>query len=151
MTIMEQLTSLAFERNDLLAYLEQMNDIVLDEVDFGVIGFSRDGIVCRYNAYESRFTGLSRERVLGRSFFTEIAQCMNNYLVAQRFEDSGDAGVALDETLDYVLSWRMRPTKVELRMLFSPEYPLRYICIRHQNTLPEGSDCTGNWCGPGDL
>jgi hypothetical protein len=57
---------------------------------------------------------------------------MNNYLVAQRFEDSAAAGTELDETLDYVLTLRMRPSRVRLRLLAAPGTALRYVCIERQ-------------------
>lgn len=45
--------------------------------------------------------------------FNEVAPCMNNYLVAQRFDDEE----ALDEILPYILTLRMRSTPVQLRLL----------------------------------
>jgi hypothetical protein len=53
-----------------------------------VIGFDHESIVRRYNAFESKASGLSPERVLGKHLFSSVAQCMNNYMVAQRFEDA---------------------------------------------------------------
>jgi hypothetical protein len=50
---------------------------------------------------------------------------MNNFLVAQRFEDEAE----LDEIVPYVLTLRMRPTKVRLRLLKTPETALSYILI----------------------
>ena len=40
---------------------------------------------------------------------------MNNYLVAQRFIDEPE----IDDTIDFVLTLRMRPTPVKLRLLKS--------------------------------
>ncbi len=124
--------TIGYDQDNLLACLEEMDNDALDALDFGVIGFNSDGIICRYNAYEAQAAVLTRERVLGRELFIEIAICMNNYLVAQRFEDARDAVEALDETIDYVLTWKMRPTKVKLRMLSSPEYPTCYIIVLHR-------------------
>ena len=98
----------------------------LDDLPFGVIGFGQDGLVQTYSAAESRMAGLSPDRVIGRHVFTAVAPCMNNYLVAQRFEDEPE----LDETIDYVLTLRMRPTMVKLRMLKSPGAQRRYILIQ---------------------
>ena len=64
-------------------------------------------MVQRYNATESRMAGLSPERVLGLPLFTTVAPCMNNYLVAQRFDDARERGEPLDDTIDYVLTLRM--------------------------------------------
>jgi photoactive yellow protein len=47
------------------------------------------------------------------NFFTDVAPCTNNYLVAGRFDEPG----ALDERLDYVFTFRMKPTPVRLRLM----------------------------------
>jgi hypothetical protein len=46
-------------------------------------------------------------------------------MVAQRFEDETE----LDEILPYVLTLRMRPTPVRLRMLSTASEPLDFILI----------------------
>jgi photoactive yellow protein len=102
-----------------LAQLDAADASLLDTLNFGVVGLERTGRTALYNAYESQMAGLSRESVLGRDFFLTIGVCMNNFLVAQRFEDDP----ALDVTLDYVLTFRMRPTPVKLRRF-------RYILIQ---------------------
>lgn len=124
--------ALPFSHAGLLDHLESMNDADLDTLEFGVIGFDADTVVRRYNAYESRCAGLSPQKVLGLPLFTTVAPCMNNYLVAQRFEDAAAAGVALDATIDYVLTLRMRPVKVALRLLAAPGASLRYVLVNRK-------------------
>lgn len=118
-----------FDEPDLLDRLENLDPIGLDGLPFGVIGFDAERKVCRYNAHESSAAGLAAAYVLGRPLFTDIAQCMNNYMVAQRFEDASAEGVPLDATIDYLLTWRMRPTKVKLRMLSAPGVDTRYVLL----------------------
>lgn len=113
----------------LLPQLHQAADAELDTLDFGVIGFDAEGFVRRYNLFESRAAGLSPQRVLGHALFTVVAPCMNNFLVAQRFEDAAAQAVPLDETIDYVLTLRMRPVKVKLRLLAAPGDALRYVLV----------------------
>ncbi|URI08075.1 PAS domain-containing protein [Aquincola tertiaricarbonis] len=113
----------------LLPQLHQAADTELDTLDFGVIGFDAEGFVRRYNLFESRAAGLSPQRVLGHALFTVVAPCMNNFLVAQRFEDAAAQAVPLDETIDYVLTLRMRPVKVKLRLLAAPGDALRYVLV----------------------
>jgi photoactive yellow protein len=98
----------------------------LDGLPFGVIGFAADGHVETYSAAESRMAGLSPDKVVGKHIFAVVAPCMNNYLVAQRFEDEPE----LDATIDFVLTLRMRPTPVKLRMLKSPGHARRYLLIQ---------------------
>ena len=120
----------AFAQPELLPLLTSASPEALDSLDFGLIGFDADGMVRQYNAFESRAAGLSPQRVLGQSLFTHVAPCMNNFMVAQRFEDAADAGTALDDTIDYVLTLRMRPVKVKLRLLSDPAQSMRYVLIQ---------------------
>lgn len=97
-----------------------------DMLPFGIVGISPEGLVEVYNLTESNLAGLPRESVLGAHYFSTTAQCMNNYLVAQRLEDEPE----LDATLDYVLTLRMRPTPVRLRLLRSSGITRRYVLIQ---------------------
>ncbi|MGY0193679.1 phosphonate transporter [Leptothrix sp. BB-4] len=122
-----------FDAPDLHARLEALDDAGLDRLDFGVIGFDAAGAISRYNRWESAATGLDVARVIGQPLFTHIAQCMNNYLVAQRFEDSVTADRPLDDVIDYVLTWKVRPVPVHLRLLApagAPGAAARYVVIR---------------------
>jgi photoactive yellow protein len=98
----------------------------LDMLSFGVVGIDQAGLTARYNALEANLAGLAQDAVLGREFFLTTGICMNNFLVAQRFEDEP----VLDVTLDYVLTFRMRPTPVKLRLLQNPKCRLRYVLIQ---------------------
>lgn len=123
-------TVIAYDDEYLLAHLNSATDADLDALEFGIIGFDGAGVVRRYNALESKLAGLSPQSVLGNPLFTVVAPCMNNYLVAQRFDDALETGSMLDQTLDYVFTLRMRPVKVRLRLLADPASPLRYVLVR---------------------
>lgn len=123
----------SFEDVDLLARLSQFTDADLDDLDFGVIGFDADTQVTRFNTFESKIAEMLPQRVLGRLLFTVVAPCMNNFLVAQHFEDATAQGVELDVVLDYVLTLRMRPKKVTLRLLASPADPIRYVLVQRRD------------------
>ncbi|GAB3384648.1 PAS domain-containing protein [Massilia agri] len=124
--------TLSFSSADLATHLDQCTPEQLDQLDFGVIGFDADSNVQRYNAFESQAAGLSPQRVLGQPLFTNVAPCLNNFMVAQRFEDAQEDGTALDDTIDYVLTLRMRPVKVALRLLASPATRNRYVLVQRQ-------------------
>jgi photoactive yellow protein len=109
-----------------LEALEAADPAVLDALPFGVVGLNQAGEVDVYNATEARLAGLSRDTVLGKHFFIAVAPCMNNFLVAQRFEDER----RLDVVIDYVLTFRMRPTPVKIRLLQGPEARRRYLLIQ---------------------
>jgi photoactive yellow protein len=129
---MNTATAPSFTTPALLEQLAQLNADQLDQLDFGVIGFDVDTNVCRYNRTESEAAGLTPPRVLDQPLFTNVAPCLNNFLVAQRFEDAEDGNTALDETIDYVLTLRMRPIKVKLRMLAEPGSAVRYVLVQRR-------------------
>ena len=116
----------------LIGVLEAMSDTELDVLPFGVIQFSEQYLVERYNQYEAVNTGLNAKKVIGLHVFTQLAQCMNNFLVAQRFEDAIANNTPLDVALDYVLTWRMRPTPVLLRLLWSPHAGRSGFLVLHR-------------------
>jgi photoactive yellow protein len=105
--------------------LETMSVDERDALPFGVVGFGADTIVQSYNATEARMSGLDPATVMGVPFFDAVGQCMNNFMVAQRFEDEPE----IDDIMPYVLTLRMRPTKVRLRLLAASGMPRRYILI----------------------
>ena len=105
--------------------LEALGPDGRDGLVFGVIGFDRETNVDAYNSTESRLAGLDRSRVLGLPLFATVAQCMNNFMIAQRFEEEPE----LDATIAYVLTLRMRPTRVRMRLLATQETARRYILI----------------------
>ena len=125
-------TPLSFATPGLYAQLAQLAPADLDQLDFGVIGFDSDTNVCQYNQSESDAAGLTAPRVVGQPLFTNVAPCLNNFMVATRFEDAQDDGTALDATIDYVLTLRMRPIKVALRLLAEPGYAVRYVLVQRK-------------------
>lgn len=122
----------SFAESRILSSLDAASDAELDALDFGVIAFDGDGMVRRYNAFESKAAGLAPARVLGNPLFTVVAPCMNNFMVAQRFEDALAQDTALDATIDYVLTLRMRPVKVKLRLLSEPGRTHRFVLVQRQ-------------------
>ncbi|WP_019915835.1 phosphonate transporter [Methyloversatilis discipulorum] len=124
--------TIAYSDAALFDYLDRASDAELDSLDFGVIAMDDATQVRRYNRFESAAAGLSPDRVIGHALFTVVAPCMNNFMVAQRFEDAQQDGSVLDDTIDYVLTLRMRPVKVKLRLLARPGSSLRYVLVHRQ-------------------
>jgi photoactive yellow protein len=114
-----------FDDADILAALTRLSAPELDELPFGGIAPPPDGMVSAYNRTESTMAGLSTDRVIGLNFFTDVAPCTNNYMVAGRFEEPN-----LDDTIDYVFTLRMKPTPVKLRLLKSPASAQQYVLVQ---------------------
>jgi photoactive yellow protein len=115
----------AFGDATLLDWLEQASAEDLDQLGFGVVAMGPDGVVAAYNRTESALSGLTPSRVVGRHFFTSVAPCTNNHLVAQRFETETE----LDAVIDYVFTLRMAPTPVRLRLLRHPSARRLYLLV----------------------
>jgi len=121
---MNALPQLSFNTQDVASRLLGMSDTDLDRVPFGVVEMDLDFRVLRYNAAESRYSGLPPARVVGRHFFLEVAPCADTPTVAGRYGRDG-----LDETLSYTFSLRMRPTAVTLRLLRPPGSQRMYLLV----------------------
>jgi len=111
---------------NLPGWLESATPAELDSLPFGVVELAADFSVTAYNLTEARCAGLTPARVIGRPFFTAVAPCMNNALVAQRFAIEP----RIDEVIDYVLTFRVAPTKVRLRLMKQPDAPHMYIAVQ---------------------
>ncbi len=115
---------MTFDDIPMIDVLATLDEVALDGLPFGVVGLDGENMVEVYNAYEMRCSGLPRDVVVGRHFFFDVAPCMNNYMVAERLAEA-----PLDVTLPYVLTFRMRPTPVRLRLLHGSEAPRRWVLI----------------------
>ncbi len=93
--------------------LDALTADALDSISLGVIRMDAASEVVAYNKLESELSGLAPQNVIGRNMFGEVAPCMNNFMVAEKYQADGD----LDEVLDYVFTYRMKPTPVRLRLL----------------------------------
>lgn len=108
-----------------LSQLDGLSEAGWNALPFGVVGFDDSTVVHVYNATEALMSGLDPATVMGVAFFEAVGQCMNNFMVAQRFEDEPE----LDAVIPYVLTLRMRPTRVRLRLLAGPAAQYRYLLI----------------------
>jgi photoactive yellow protein len=114
---------------ELLASLDAADDSALDELRFGVIAMALDGTVTSYNKAESQLSGLTPDKVVGRHYFSAVAPCTNNFMVAHRFETED----TIDDIIDYVFTLRMQPTKVRLRLLKQPGHSRMYIVVERRS------------------
>ncbi len=117
-----------FTDPDLLEQLKAADDAFFDALPFGVVAMAEDGKVTSYNRSESKLSGLTPANVVGRHFFSGVAPCMNNFMVAHRFETEP----ALDDVIDYVFTLRMQPTAVRLRLLKQPDGRRMYLVVERK-------------------
>ncbi|TPG49331.1 phosphonate transporter [Roseomonas nepalensis] len=112
----------------MFVWLEGASAEELDALSFGVIAMATDATVEHYNVAEGKLAGLTPSRVTGRHFFNAVAPCMNNFMVAHRFATEAE----IDDTIDYVLTLRMSPKKVRLRLLKRPAGKRMYLIVERK-------------------
>ena len=115
--------------------LEQASQSLhLDDLPFGVIVVDRRGTILEYNVYESELAGLSRERVMGRNFFHDVAPCTAIREFEGRFEaflSSPDTSIEPFEFLFPFARGAQRVSVVFVRMNFDSDRAT--ICIARRD------------------
>ena len=81
--------------------------------NFGIVKMDHSGNVTDYNENQAKHTGMPKASVMGKHFFTQVAPCTNNFMVAQKYEN----GSTIDEKLPYTFTLKMAPTPVNLRLI----------------------------------
>ncbi|MDQ2858634.1 MAG: PAS domain-containing protein [Candidatus Eremiobacteraeota bacterium] len=96
-----------------------MSEEEIDDLPFGLISVDHDGNIEQYNSYESRMARLSKERVIGRNFFRDVAPCTAVHGFMGRFEhfahEDGDAA----ESFDYAFPFSFGRQRVNITFLRS--------------------------------
>ncbi len=104
-----------FEATDLF----ELSEDEIDALPFGLIAVDLDGNIEQYNSYESRLARLSKERVLGRNFFTDVAPCTAVQDFMGRFQrfarKEGDGA----ESFDYIFLFAFGRQHVNITFLRS--------------------------------
>jgi len=113
-----------FEAPRLHQWLDKQSAANFDQLPYGIVQMDHNGTVRAYNATESSYTGIDPQRAIGKHFFTEIAPCTNNFLVAGKYNQE-----ALDKTIDYLFTYVVKPTPVRLRML-KGDSPNMYLLVQ---------------------
>jgi len=101
------------------ARLDFLSDL-FDALPVGVVVLDRHGRVVHFNRTEERLARRSRERALGRDFFTEVAPCMDVKELAGAFRDGigrGDLFEQLEISFAFPFLEGPRDVAVYLRSL----------------------------------
>jgi photoactive yellow protein len=102
----------SFDDANLLDWLDNAEAEDLDNLDFGVVRMNYENIVVDYNDAECKISGYNKINTIGKHFFEQIAPCLNNFMVSEKYKND-----VLDETLPYIFTHIMKPTKVILRLI----------------------------------
>jgi len=101
-----------FDAPSLAEWLDANSSESFDSLPFGVVKMDHTGIVLSYSNSQSILSGVSKENAVGKHFFTQVAPCTNNFMVAEKYNAK-----QLDETLPYMFTYVTKPTPVELRLI----------------------------------
>ncbi len=112
---MAMATRVEFGQADLDNVLASLSREQIDTLAFGAIQLDAAGTVLTFNETESAITGRSKESVIGRNFFQEIAPCCDKPAFRGVF-DEGVRNGNLNSIFDYVFDYRMAPTRVKVHM-----------------------------------
>jgi photoactive yellow protein len=102
----------------------------VDDLPFGVIVVDRSGTILEYNTYESEMTGFSKERVIGRNFFHDVAPCTAIKEFEGRFEHFLTSHATSIEPFEFTFPFAKGPQRVSIvfvRMNFDSERST--ICV----------------------
>ena len=90
----------------------------LDALPFGAIQLDRDGKVLLYNRAEECISGRSRQEVIGKNFFSEVAPCTR----VRRFYGAFQEGIgrnAINEVFDFTFRFPQGTREVRIRLIYS--------------------------------
>ena len=98
--------------------IDSMQPGELDKLPFGAIQLDGDGIVKKFNLYESKLSRLPQSSVVGKSFFREVAPCTDVQEFRGRFEE-GVAKKALHAKFNYHFAFKQNPRDVSVTLFYS--------------------------------
>lgn len=105
---------LDFDTGHLAEAVEHMRPEQVDALRFGAIRLDAAGKVTYYSEAERRQSGYRKETI-GRTFFTEMAPCMDNSHFRGRIEQALARG-KLDIAFDYIADFPSGARGVEVRV-----------------------------------
>lgn len=110
--------------------VDACSDAELDALPFGVIGLDAEGVILRYNLYESRLARLDRNQVIGRRFFGEVAPCTRGDAFEGRFRRfvASPSGEEI-ERFEYLFDFKFGAQQVLVEMVRARSAPRYYLLV----------------------
>jgi photoactive yellow protein len=85
--------------------------------------------VLRYNAYEAKLSGLSKQTVVGKNFFKQVAPCTD----LKEFHGRFQAGVAAGElycTFRFHFSFKKHPRDVTITLSYNKRDATVWVLVQ---------------------
>lgn len=113
----------------LFAKIDAVSEAELDSLPYGVVQLDAAGTVLRYNAFESGLSGLKKQNVVGKNFFTQIAPCTDLRQFHGRFRDGVAAG-ELHCTFRFHFAFKDRPCDVTVTLLYNDRDKTVWVLVQ---------------------
>jgi len=114
--------------------IERFGELELDELPFGAIHLDKDGTILSFNKAEVDLSGRTKEKVVGKSFFTEVAPCTNVQEFAGKFREGVQKG-SLHVVFPYVFDFEMDPRHVWVTLFYSNETDTAWVFVRDDRRI----------------
>jgi len=109
--------------------ISSMGEKELDSLPYGVIQLDLQGAVLRYNAFEANLSGLTRQKVVGKNFFKQIAPCTNIQEFYGRFLE-GMAARKLQCTFRFHFAFRRNPRDVTITLFYNDHSKTTWVLVQ---------------------
>jgi photoactive yellow protein len=109
--------------------IDELPEEEFDRLPFGAVELDAEGRVLRYNQYESRLSGIKKDRAIGKHFFTELAPCTDVQEFYGRFKQ-GVARKSLHEEFRYHFAFKRNPIDVTVTLFYSPLTKSIWVFVR---------------------
>ncbi|HEX8905995.1 MAG TPA: PAS domain-containing protein [Longimicrobiaceae bacterium] len=114
---------------EILEQADVLSESELDTLPVGMIQLDRRGKVLKYNRTEAELARLSKDDVLGKSFFDEVAPCTRVQEFLGRFVE-GVEKKQLHTMFDYTFRFRDgRRKNVIISMFYSTSTDTVWVCV----------------------
>jgi photoactive yellow protein len=104
----------------------------LDQLPIGAILVDDEGVIKRFNRYEEQLSGRSREKVIGRSFFSDVAPCTNDIELGARFREGiedGNLDIDIEFSFPYPYNRVARDVRIRATSVHGQEDHINLVLI----------------------
>jgi photoactive yellow protein len=119
--------------------VSRLSPAELDKLPYGLICLDAQGRVVHYNDTESRLAQLPKERVIGRSFFGEVAPCARVREFEGEFKELvRDPSTVRVRSFDFIFRFRHSEQHVTIVMTPARQRGLYNIALLRRSVTPKG-------------
>jgi photoactive yellow protein len=113
----------------ILQNVTSISEQELDALPYGVIQLDVEGKILRYNSYESNLAGLTKQKVVGKNFFKQVAPCTDIREFYGRFQDGIAAG-ELHSTFRFHFSFKKDPRDVTVTLFYNQRDETVWVLVQ---------------------